>query len=115
MLATTSHSVNIALPNMVMFPMMQVAKMVLLGGIDAIIGMDILGVGDFNVTHHAGNTTFSFCLPSRREIDFVTEVEDAKKITPAHSSKVGRNEPCPCGSGKKYKKCHGATNRAVNA
>jgi SWIM/SEC-C metal-binding protein len=21
--------------------------------------------------------------------------------------KVGRNEPCPCGSGKKYKKCHG--------
>jgi len=23
-------------------------------------------------------------------------------------SKVGRNDPCPCGSGKKYKKCHGA-------
>jgi preprotein translocase subunit SecA len=23
--------------------------------------------------------------------------------------KVGRNEPCPCGSGKKYKKCHGAS------
>ena len=23
------------------------------------------------------------------------------------TSKVGRNEPCPCGSGKKYKKCHG--------
>jgi uncharacterized protein YecA (UPF0149 family) len=22
--------------------------------------------------------------------------------------KVGRNEPCPCGSGKKYKKCCGA-------
>lgn len=22
-------------------------------------------------------------------------------------AKVGRNEPCPCGSGKKYKKCHG--------
>ena len=21
--------------------------------------------------------------------------------------KVGRNEPCPCGSGKKYKNCHG--------
>ncbi|RYZ31470.1 MAG: hypothetical protein EOO72_16785, partial [Myxococcaceae bacterium] len=21
----------------------------------------------------------------------------------------GRNDPCPCGSGKKYKKCHGAT------
>ena len=24
------------------------------------------------------------------------------------TSKIGRNEPCPCGSGKKYKKCHGA-------
>jgi preprotein translocase subunit SecA len=23
-------------------------------------------------------------------------------------NKVGRNDPCPCGSGKKYKKCHGA-------
>jgi preprotein translocase subunit SecA len=22
---------------------------------------------------------------------------------------VGRNDPCPCGSGKKYKKCHGLT------
>src|SRR5262245_61941157 len=24
------------------------------------------------------------------------------------AEKVGRNAPCPCGSGKKYKKCHGA-------
>jgi uncharacterized protein YchJ len=24
------------------------------------------------------------------------------------TAKIGRNEPCPCGSGKKYKKCHGA-------
>ena len=23
--------------------------------------------------------------------------------------KIGRNDPCPCGSGKKYKKCHGAS------
>ena len=26
----------------------------------------------------------------------------------ATSPKSGRNDPCPCGSGKKYKKCHGA-------
>ena len=25
----------------------------------------------------------------------------------AAEPKVGRNEPCPCGSGKKWKKCHG--------
>jgi len=28
----------------------------------------------------------------------------------AVSTKVGRNDPCPCGSGKKYKKCCGANN-----
>jgi preprotein translocase subunit SecA len=28
---------------------------------------------------------------------------------PADWSAVGRNDPCPCGSGKKFKKCHGAT------
>ncbi|MBI4042111.1 MAG: preprotein translocase subunit SecA [Deltaproteobacteria bacterium] len=27
--------------------------------------------------------------------------------------KVGRNDPCPCGSGKKYKKCHGSTTARV--
>jgi preprotein translocase subunit SecA len=26
--------------------------------------------------------------------------------------KVGRNEPCPCGSGRKFKHCHGALQRA---
>jgi preprotein translocase subunit SecA len=31
------------------------------------------------------------------------------KVQPVHvSEKVGRNDPCPCGSGKKYKNCHGA-------
>jgi preprotein translocase subunit SecA len=29
--------------------------------------------------------------------------------TVVSKSKAGRNDPCPCGSGKKYKKCHGAT------
>jgi uncharacterized protein YecA (UPF0149 family) len=27
---------------------------------------------------------------------------------PSSRGRVGRNEPCPCGSGKKYKQCHGA-------
>ena len=32
----------------------------------------------------------------------------AKAAEPVHvGAKVGRNDPCPCGSGKKYKKCHG--------
>ena len=31
----------------------------------------------------------------------------AVATVPASASKVGRNQPCPCGSGKKYKRCHG--------
>ena len=99
-LETTGHLVNIALPNKVLFTMVSVAKVAILGGADALIGMDILGIGDFAVTHHLGKTTFSFCCPSRKEIDFTSEIKD--------DYKVGRNEPCPCGSGKKYKKCHGS-------
>jgi preprotein translocase subunit SecA len=36
--------------------------------------------------------------------------EEPVSTQTAHRSddKVGRNDPCPCGSGKKYKKCHGA-------
>ncbi|MBE6719293.1 MAG: preprotein translocase subunit SecA, partial [Ruminococcaceae bacterium] len=33
---------------------------------------------------------------------------NAKQVTVRKEKKVGPNDPCPCGSGKKYKKCHGA-------
>ena len=33
--------------------------------------------------------------------------QEEQKKTPARSEKIGRNDPCPCGSGKKYKKCCG--------
>jgi preprotein translocase subunit SecA len=34
--------------------------------------------------------------------------DDVVKQVRRDEPKVGRNDPCPCGSGKKYKKCHGA-------
>jgi len=34
--------------------------------------------------------------------------QDEGKPMRRDQPKVGRNDPCPCGSGKKYKKCHGA-------
>ncbi len=38
------------------------------------------------------------------------EISKAGNKTQVHSQeKIGRNDPCPCGSGKKYKKCHGQT------
>jgi len=34
--------------------------------------------------------------------------EQKRMVQPVRvEKKVGRNEPCPCGSGKKYKQCHG--------
>ncbi len=46
-------------------------------------------------------------MRTRRE-DLTTNGEQ-KVRTPIHVDKrVGRNDPCPCGSGKKYKNCHGA-------
>ncbi len=33
--------------------------------------------------------------------------EETTKRKPIRKEKVGRNDPCPCGSGKKYKHCHG--------
>jgi hypothetical protein len=107
-LTTTSHLVNIGFPNHVMFGMVRVTAVTLFyRDIDVIIGMDIITQGDFAVTNYKGKTTFSFCCPSRREIDFVAEVNADNTVTPVHSDKVGRNQLCPCGSGKKYKKCHG--------
>ena len=40
--------------------------------------------------------------------DLVTNGGEAKSKMPVHVDKqVGRNDPCPCGSGKKFKNCHG--------
>ena len=36
------------------------------------------------------------------------QAEEPKQKPVRVEPKVGRNDPCPCGSGKKYKKCHGA-------
>jgi hypothetical protein len=44
-------------------------------------------------------------LPEERRREIAKEFRLSKM---AVSNKVGRNDPCPCGSGKKYKKCCGA-------
>ena len=44
-----------------------------------------------------------------RSIATVLVEPDADTPVPTRDTKVGRNDPCPCGSGKKYKKCCGVT------
>ncbi|HEY6441933.1 MAG TPA: preprotein translocase subunit SecA [Candidatus Acidoferrales bacterium] len=46
----------------------------------------------------------------QQNLQFQAGPAQAEAPKPVRSgAKVGRNDPCPCGSGKKYKKCHGAT------
>ena len=49
----------------------------------------------------------------RRKQEFVMSNQNggdgAARQVKRDSPKVGRNDPCPCGSGKKFKKCHGVT------
>ena len=39
--------------------------------------------------------------------EFSTTPRNNNNILPGKKEKIGRNDPCPCGSGKKYKYCHG--------
>lgn len=72
--------------------------------IDVLIGMDIIASGDFAITQRGDKTCFSFRTPSE---DFIDYVEQEREPTQPSSEKISRNSPCPCGSGKKYKRCCG--------
>lgn len=36
------------------------------------------------------------------QMENIEQIQESKQV---NLKKIGRNEPCPCGSGKKYKKC----------
>ena len=96
------YRVNIELPNNVGFVAIPVSEGILAGA-DVLIGMDIINQGDFAVSNFNGHTTFSFRVPSTEEADL-----SPRPTQPIVKTKEpGRNDPCPCGSGKKYKQCHG--------
>ena len=69
---------------------------------NVILGMDVIGIGDSAITNVSGQTWMSFRTPSSEAVDYVVAINRAR------FAGTGRNDPCPCGSGKKYKKCHGA-------
>jgi len=96
---TNTYVVDIILPNSVRFIDVLVSEGTL-SGMDMLIGMDIISQGDFSISNFKGNSCFSFRVPSKEKIDFV-KIEK----TPAKSNKIGRNQLCPCGSGKKFKYC----------
>jgi preprotein translocase subunit SecA len=64
-----------------------------------------------NVSTTIDRIEAEFQRKKERELQAARMAGGSESSAPAQrrgGEKVGRNEPCPCGSGKKYKKCHGA-------
>ena len=70
---------------------------------DPLTGEDDMAIAEINARIAAGDF-------SPRSLNFAAEELPPARdpADPATWGKVGRNEACPCGSGKKFKHCHGA-------
>lgn len=96
------YAVDIVLPNNVTINNLRVTG-TNMTSCEMLIGMDVIKTGDFAVSNYQGKTVFSFRIPSMATTDYVRNTHNVQAIT----KKIGRNDPCPCGSGKKYKQCCG--------
>ena len=103
-ISVETYSINVLLPTGVGFSSLSVACVNMEP--DILIGMDIISLGDFSLTHQGGKTCFSFQTPSSHYVDYVQELEKYKKMHETWAK--SHNEKCPCGSGKLWKNCHGA-------
>lgn len=75
---TDVYLVNIYLPNHVVFEEIRVTHGKLSDPFSVLIGMDIIAVGDFAITHPNGKTKMSFSIPASRDLDFVKESNIAR-------------------------------------
>jgi preprotein translocase subunit SecA len=66
--------------------------------VDPLTGEDEMALADVSLVPSAPNGRNGFGAERATSVD---------PKNPASWGKVGRNAPCPCGSGKKYKHCHG--------
>lgn len=86
------YLVNIYLPNRVAAPAVRVTEADIVGNEDVLIGMDIIGVGDFAVTHADGKTCMSFRIPSLKRIDYVAEASSNKPALSPDEARQLRNK-----------------------
>jgi hypothetical protein len=109
------YLVNIFLPNGGTVMYVQVSECIeTVGRFGILIGMDIISLGDFSISHFAGKTTFSFRIPSMQQIRLDRDCLPVQAKATSTQAKTGnkypgasRNKPCPCGSKKNYKNCCG--------
>jgi preprotein translocase subunit SecA len=62
--------------------------------------------------HHFDPRTGEDEMTGRDAENFIVSPQERRAEDPSTWGRVGRNETCPCGSGKKYKHCHGAFEQA---
>ena len=75
-MSVNTYFINLTLINRVTITDILVAEADLGSEIDLLIGMDIIRHGDFSITNTNGATTFSFRIPSMKEIDYVNGIND---------------------------------------
>lgn len=113
LVTASKYTITLGLPPDITIEDVEASCLPLPGDCDVLIGMDIIGLGDFSITNFNGRTCMSFRVPTMHEIDFVQNLNFIAKGTPGAGPiintgpKIGRNDPCHCGSGKKFKNCHG--------
>ncbi len=84
-----TFTVDIGLPNKVLIQGVIVTEIDALSvGCDALIGMDIITLGDFSITNHNGSTCMSFRVPSGHELDYVKNLNYG--ITPIKNIPAGQ-------------------------
>jgi Aspartyl protease len=66
-------TIDVILQNGIYIPELTVSLGLISEGIDMLIGMDIITLGDFSVTNFNGNTCMSFRIPSMHQVDYVEE------------------------------------------
>jgi hypothetical protein len=70
-------------------------------GTDLLIGMDIITLGDFAITHEHGKTFFSFRIPSCHTIDYVKQARHHRESKEAEAAKKQRGGGSSTNPGKR--------------
>lgn len=84
-----TYTIDIGLPNKVIIQGIIATEIdALAAGCDALIGMDVITLGDFSITNHNGSTCMSFRVPSGHEIDYVKNLNYG--ITPIKNIPAGK-------------------------
>ncbi len=70
------YLVDVTLPNNVTIKSLRVTEIPAINGANALIGMDIMSLGDMALTHKNNKTIFTFKIPASEEIDFTQSIQE---------------------------------------